>query len=180
MRATLRGVWWKKIINQTRFCLACGGRLIRKFVREEKSWRRVCRSCGFINYFNPRVVAGTIPLLKGKVVLGRRSIEPAKGRWGFPCGYVEWGESTMEAAVRETREEIGLKVKARSLLGVYSYSDAGVVTVVYVAEAVRSPKPRAMHETDLVRAFSKREIPWEDLAFRSTRHALKDWLDFNL
>ena len=94
-----------------------------------------------------------IPVINGKVVLGRRSIEPAKGRWGFPCGYVEWGESAEEAAVRETVEEIGLKVKACSLLGVYSYSDAGVVTVVHVAQALPSQKPQSLQETDELENF---------------------------
>jgi ADP-ribose pyrophosphatase YjhB (NUDIX family) len=168
------------MVRRIRFCLACGDELVRKFIQEEKRWRRACRSCGFINYLNPRVVAGTIPVMGGRVVLGRRAIEPAKGRWGFPCGYVEWGESTVEAAVRETREEIGLKVGESSLLGVYSYSDAGVVTVVYVAKAARAQKPKPLHETIEVKTFSKGQIPWDDLAFRSTRQALKDWVDFTL
>jgi ADP-ribose pyrophosphatase YjhB (NUDIX family) len=176
-RATIGGVWWKALIREVRFCQRCGEPLIRKFIKEEKRWRRACRSCGFVHYFNPKVVAGAIPVIDGKVVLGRRSIEPAKGRWGFPCGYVEWGESVEEAAIRETHEEIGLKVKIRSLLGVYSYSDAGVATVVYVAHAPRSQKPQSLQETDEVKIFSKKQIPWDELAFRSTRHALRDWAD---
>jgi len=143
---------------------------------EEKSWRRVCRSCGRINYFNPRVVAGVIPLLKGKVVLGRRAIEPAHGFWGFPCGYVELGESVEEAAIREAREEIALKVVIKSLVGVFSYSDAAVVTVVYAGSVNKSQKPRATHETLEVAAFSPKDIPWNRLAFRSTRDALKTWI----
>jgi len=175
-RATLRGAWWKQVMRQVRFCMACGGGLAKKYVKDEKRWRHVCSDCTVISYFNPRVVAGTVPVLKGKVVLGRRAIEPAKGYWTFPSGYVELGESVIDGAVRETWEEVGLKVKVQSLLGVFSYADAGVVTLVYLARVPSSQKPRPTHETSEVALFSPDQIPWKDLAFRSTREALQAWV----
>ena len=111
----------------------------------------------------------------GKVVLARRAIEPARGYWTFPSGYVELGESAREAAIRETWEEVGLHVRIKSLLGVYSYADAGVVTVVYLARVLKGPCQSLGSESLEVRFFSPQDVPWDRLAFRSTRDALESW-----
>ena len=86
------------------------------------------------------------------------------------------GESVDEAAACETWEEILTRVKVGRLLGVYSYPDAGVVTVVFIGEVKRGQKPKAGQESQLVALFRPDEIPWDDLAFRSTTDALEDWL----
>lgn len=157
-----------------KFCLQCGRPLEERLVEEEGRVRLVCPACRYIHYLNPKVVAGAIPQKDGKVILLRRSIEPGRGRWTFPAGYVEWGESVPEAAVRETREEVGVEIAIISLLNVYSYPDSGVVTVVYTAEVVGGAPERGA-ETEEVALFAPHEIPWEELAFRSTKEALRDW-----
>jgi ADP-ribose pyrophosphatase YjhB (NUDIX family) len=156
------------------FCSRCGGHLEVQWVEEEGRERPVCRACGFIVYMNPKVVAGAIPLQDGRVLLLRRRIEPARGKWSFPAGYVELGESLEEAAIRETLEEVALEIGELSLLNVYSYQESPVVTVVYVSPIVGG-EPRAGTEAEEVAFFSPEEVPWDELAFRSTREALEEW-----
>ena len=177
LRSTLRGVWWKRYLRSYANCYRCGGDLDKRWVRSERARRLVCRRCGVITYVNPKVVAGFIPVTSaGHVVLLRRAIEPAIGRWTYPAGFQEMGESVSDAAVRETWEEIRVRVSAQSLVGVYGYADAGVVTIVYMGRLRRGEHPRPGDESQDVGVFPPSKIPWNDLAFQSTTDALKDWL----
>ena len=120
-------------------------------------------------------MAATLPVRGGKIYLLRRNIEPSKGLWTFPAGYMELGETVEEAAKRETWEEIRSRVRPTGAPRLYSYPDAGAVTVVYPA-AVTGGRPSPGPESQCVEAFSPSEIPWRELAFRSVFHGLKDWL----
>src|SRR6266704_4916794 len=112
-----------------RFCPLCAGALGREAVPPDLREQAVCSRCRFIFYLNPKVVAGTIPEQDGRVLLTRRSINPGHGLWTFPGGFVDFGERTTDAAVRETLEETGLSVSVTGLLGVYSYTEAPVIVV---------------------------------------------------
>ncbi len=166
--------WYKYAVARVKFCHKCAGPLVATYLKAERNNRLVCQTCKFVAYQNPHIVVAVIPTRGEKVYLLRRDIEPARGKWAIPGGYLELGETVEQGAVRETREEIRAKVRLAGLHGVYSYKDAGVVTVVYRGE-VFGPAPRAGHETMSVKAFYPEEIPWEGLAFRSTFHALRDW-----
>ncbi|MDP6778252.1 MAG: NUDIX hydrolase [Candidatus Latescibacteria bacterium] len=154
------------------FCERCGARLEQRPV--EHTMRPVCPACGFVAYLDPKVAAGVVVTLDGRVVLLRRAIEPSIGKWVFPGGYVDRGEPTPAAAVRETREEVGLDVMVEDLLGVYSYEGVPVVLVVYTARVVGG-ELRGNTECQEVRTFASAEIPWEDLGFQSTADALRTW-----
>ena len=158
-----------------RFCLRCGGVLQEQWVETEGRERPLCQNCGFILYRNPKVVAGVILSQDGRVLLLRRMIEPARGKWTFPAGFVELWESVEEAAIRETREEVSLEISELSLLNVYSYRESPVVTVVYHSRIIGG-NPQAGQEAEEVAFFAPESLPWEDLAFWSTRDALKDWI----
>ncbi len=158
-----------------RFCPRCGGRLGRRRLKPQGPEHLVCQACTFIFYEDPKVSACTIPRLDGKIVLLRRGIEPAYGKWVFPGGFMDRGESVEEAAVRETWEEVNLKVQIQELLNVYSYSGYPVVVIVYVADVVGG-ELWAQDEALEVRAFAPEEIPWQDLAFPSTQDALREYL----
>jgi ADP-ribose pyrophosphatase YjhB (NUDIX family) len=136
-------------------------------------------NCSFIFYQDPKVVAGTIFTLEGGIVLLKRGVEPAMGKWVFPGGYVDRGESVQEAAVRETREESQMDVKLGSLLNVYSYPRSPNVIVVYTADVV-SGELAAGDESVEAGVFTRTEIPWEDLAFDSTKDALNDYVKLYL
>jgi ADP-ribose pyrophosphatase YjhB (NUDIX family) len=170
-------LWWKEHFSTVRYCYSCGGRLRRRYVKPEKTWRHVCPDCGQITYVNPKMVAGLIPVLAdGRVVLLQRNLEPRQGGWTYPAGFQEMKESTQEAAVRETWEEVRARVTVDRLLDVYSYSDTGVATTVYVGRVTGKKKPYPGDESQDVQFFKISEIPWKKLAFRSTRDALRDWI----
>lgn len=157
-----------------RFCPRCAGPLVSRVLKSSEPRRLVCDKCSFIFYQDPKVVAGTISTLDGGVVLLRRGIEPAMGKWVFPGGYVDRGESTSEAAVRETLEESRLEVATRSLLGVYSYTGSPNVIIVYVADVVGGTLAAGDESTE-AGTFPMSRIPWDELAFPSTVEALKDF-----
>jgi ADP-ribose pyrophosphatase YjhB (NUDIX family) len=161
------------------FCPRCGGGLDKKIVKEHEPRRLVCRACSFIFYQDPKVVAGTVFTLNGGIVLLKRGVEPALGKWVFPGGYVDRGESVRDAAVRETKEESCLEVKLGPLLNVYSYPRSPNVIIVYTAEVIGG-ELTAADESLAAQIFSPSEISWDDLAFDSTKDALKDYINLYL
>jgi len=157
------------------FCHQCGGRLRERFLPGEQRARLVCEICGFIHYLNPRVVAASIPERDGRVLLMRRALEPRRGYWTFPGGFLEVGETAQEGARREAEEEVSISVEPGAILGAYTRREAGIVVVVFRAKA-REGEPRAGEEALEVRWFTPEAIPWEELAFPTTEQALRDWV----
>lgn len=162
-----------------RFCPRCGGDLEKRVVKATEPKRLVCLNCSFIFYQDPKVVAGTIFTLDGGIVLLKRGVEPAMGKWVFPGGYVDRGESVQEAAVRETREESQIDVQLGPLLNVYSYSRSPNVIVVYTADVVGG-ELAAGDESVEAGVFARSQIPWDELAFDSTTDALNDYIKLYL
>jgi 8-oxo-dGTP diphosphatase len=162
-----------------RFCPRCGGGLDKRVIRSHEPKRLVCQACSFVFYQDPKVVAGTVFTLNGGIVLLKRGVEPAMGKWVFPGGYVDRGESVPEAAVRETKEESQLDVKLGPLLNIYSYAGSPNVIVVYTAEVIGG-ELTAADESVEARIFSPDELPWHDLAFDSTKDALNDYIKLYL
>jgi ADP-ribose pyrophosphatase YjhB (NUDIX family) len=160
--------------EEPRFCPACGRRVEARVLEEDHRPRLVCPE-GHVSWRNPRVVVGTLPVRAGRVYLARRAIEPSRGRWGNPSGFLEVGEAVQEGARRETEEETELRVEIGELVGVYSRPSAGIVTIVFEATVVGGrPEPAA--ETNEVRDFGPDEIPWDELAFSTVESALRDWV----
>ncbi|MEJ2586316.1 MAG: NUDIX hydrolase [Deltaproteobacteria bacterium] len=161
-----------------RFCPVCGGPVHQKMIKVGEPERLVCSACEYVVYLDPKVVACSVLELDGKVVLLKRAINPEKGKWVLPGGYVDRGEPVPHAAVREAFEECGLKIRIRGLLGVYSYEGYIPVVIVHIAEAVGGTLLSG-DETREAKTFSKGEIPWPDLAFRSTTDALGDYFSLS-
>lgn len=157
------------------FCGRCGGRLAELPGGARRAPRLSCTACGAVEYLNPRVAACTIVPCRGGILLVRRAIPPGLGRWVVPGGYVDLGETVREAAVREVLEETGVHVELERLLDAYSYPDSPVVVLVFVGRAVAGT-PTAGDECLEVACFPAAGIPWDQLAFRSTREALRDYL----
>jgi len=158
-----------------RFCPRCGGGLEKRVIKASEPKRLVCQACSFIFYQDPKVVAGTVFTLNGEVVLLKRGVEPAMGKWVFPGGYVDRGESVRDAAIRETKEESSLDVKLGALLNVYSYPRSPNVIVVYAADVIGGELV-AGDESVEAATFRTSQIPWDDLAFASTKDALRDYI----
>lgn len=158
-----------------RFCPRCGGGLEKRSIKPIEPKRLICQACSFIFYQDPKVVAGAIFTLNGGVVLLKRGVEPAMGKWVFPGGYVDRGETVEEAAQRETREESQLEVVIGSLLNVYSYPRSPNIIIVYAAQ-IAGGNLAAGDESVEAATFLPGDIPWDDLAFDSTRDALKEYI----
>ena len=158
-----------------RFCPRCGAGLTKRSLKEGEPDRLVCAGCAFVFYLDPKVAACTICLVNGGIVLLRRAIEPQYGKWVFPGGFVDRGEPVAAAAVRETLDEVNLRVGITGILDAYSFPNTPVVVIVYAAE-VLGGELSAGDETLEVQVFAPEDLPWEDLAFDSTRAALKDYI----
>ena len=159
-----------------RFCPVCGNPLEARLLKAGEPERLVCTGCEFVFYLDPKLAVGTIIRdERNRVVLVRRAIEPGYGKWVFPGGYVDRGEEVTRAAVREAREEAGLDVDLEELIDIYSYSGRVPVIVVYAARIVGGCLG-CDDEGLEARFFEPHEIPWDELAFRSTREALEKYL----
>jgi 8-oxo-dGTP diphosphatase len=158
-----------------RFCPRCGNRLESRVLRAGEPPRLVCSACAFVFFFDPKVAAGVVFSYAGGVLLVQRAIHPSYGKWVFPGGYVDRGETLESAALREVREESGLVVRLTRLLGVYSFPDNPVIVVAYAGD-VTGGSLKIDDESLAVRSFPPAEIPWDQLAFPSTVQVLKDYL----
>ena len=159
-----------------RFCPACAGELEERTVKHGDPKRPVCTRCGQVIYLDPKVAVGTIIADdNGRVLLVRRAIEPGYGRWVFPGGFVDRGEQVHAAAVREAKEEAGLDVRLDHLINVYSYTGRAPVIIVFAA-SILGGELCCDDEGLEARWFHAHEIPWDELAFRSTFEALQEYL----
>ena len=161
--------------EEYKFCPRCGGQLESRLLKLGEPERLVCSKCEFVFFLDPKVAAGTIFALDGKIILARRAIEPSYGKWVFPGGFVDRGETIEAAALRETKEEMNVEVQLSELLNVYSYANTPVVVLVFAAEVIGG-KLMAADECLEVRGYEPERIPWGELAFTSTRDAIRDYI----
>ena len=159
-----------------RFCPVCSGSLEPRLLKASEPERLVCQQCGFVFYLDPKVAVATVVVdERGHVLLVRRAIEPGYGMWVIPGGYVDRGEEVRAAAVRETREETGMDIRLERLINIYSYAGRVPVIIVYAATAIGGCLG-CDDEGLEARFFEPASIPWDDLAFRSTHEALREFL----
>jgi ADP-ribose pyrophosphatase YjhB (NUDIX family) len=141
--------------------------------------RSTCVTCGFIDYHNPRIIVGSVVSLEDtRVLLCRRAIEPRRGYWTLPAGFLELGETAEEGAAREAREEACAEIVPDGLLGVFSISRIGQVQLIYrahFADPSAEPLFRPGPESLEVGLFDWDQIPWADIAFPSVNWSLAAW-----
>ena len=136
--------------------------------------RDVCATCGFVNYVNPKIVTGSIVRHAGKILLCRRAIEPRIGFWTLPAGFMEVGETTEQAAMREAREEANAAIVIDRLLAVYTIPRIAQVQIMYLAH-MAEPSFSAGPESLEVMLAGWDEIPWDEIAFPSVKWALDQY-----
>ena len=136
--------------------------------------RLTCPDCGFIAYENPKMVAGSVVSVDGKIMLCRRAIEPRKGYWTLPAGFLELHETPEEGAQREAWEEARARIAINALLAVYSVPRISQVQLIYRA-TLAEPGFAAGPESLEVALFDWADIPWEQLAFPSVKWALDEY-----
>jgi ADP-ribose pyrophosphatase YjhB (NUDIX family) len=137
--------------------------------------RMVCDSCGHIAYDNPKIVVGSVVAHEGQVLMCRRAIEPRRGYWTLPAGFMEHGESAAEGAVREAMEEARAAISIDGLLGVYSIPRIGQVQLMFRARFAGAPAFGVGPESEEVRLYDWDCIPWEAIAFPSVHWVLAAW-----
>ena len=160
-----------------RHCRQCGHAVEKRIPDDGDTRERdICPSCHTVHYTNPLNVVGTVPILRDQVLLCKRNIEPRKGKWTLPAGFMELGESTSQGAARETREESGAEFDIRELFTVMSVPRVGQVHLYYLAD-LRHARFDPGHETQEARLFSEADIPWDELAFRTVKETLQHFFE---
>ncbi len=155
------------------FCPVCAARLERR--EKHGAMRPVCPSCNYVHFCDPKVAAITLIERDGQVLLARRAMNPAKGRWTLPGGFVESEEDPRETAIRECREELGLEVEIIRLMDLYygKAHESGASIVILYAGRLVGGTPAPGDDVDAVAFFGPKELP--ELAFASTRQILAQW-----
>lgn len=147
---------------------------------DDTSLRQICRTCGYIHYQNPLPVAGALPITtEGHVVLVKRDIQPRIGFWTLPAGYMERGESSQAAAIRECSEEARVAGHAAELLALYDLPKIAQVMLwhrVFVEHAT-VPQGQAGHESSEIRSFHPAQVPWHRFAFPAAARLLRHYLN---
>ncbi len=133
--------------------------------------RAVCTVCHLVHYENPLNVVGTLPVWGDRVLLCKRNIEPRKGKWTLPAGFMELSESVAEGAARETTEEAGAQFEMQELFSILSVPRVGQVHMYFRARLL-SEQFDPGHETQEARLFLEEEIPWDELSFKTVRETL--------
>lgn len=164
MKRTFKGI-------AMNFCSNCGGEVSLKIPEGDNLPRHTCNQCNTIHYQNPKVVTGCLPVYQDKVLLCKRAIEPRRGYWTLPAGFMENGETTEEGALRETREEANAEVSIDQLYTLTSIVHVNQVQLIYLAQ-MNKPEFSESNESLEVRLFSEDEIPWKELAFKTIKNAL--------
>lgn len=156
-----------------KFCAECGASNVSHRIPEgDTHARHVCGACGFINYVNPKVIAGSIPTWEDQILLCRRAIEPRVGLWTLPAGFLEMGETMSEGAKREALEEANAHVDIGDLYALYSVPHISQVYALFVgtlSEPIFSPGDESLE----VALYREEEIPWDDIAFPAIHKTLE-------
>lgn len=154
-------------------CKNCGSSVVQRLPDDgDTRLRAVCPACHTVHYENPLNVVGTIPVWHDKVLLCKRNIEPRKGFWTLPAGFMELRETLAEGAARETDEEAGAVIQMQPLFTIIDVPRVGQVHFFFRAQ-LQSPDFDPGHETQEARLFSEADIPWDDLAFRTVKETLR-------
>lgn len=155
-----------------KFCPDCGSPCESQIPEGDHKSRSVCTACGHVHYVNPNVVVGCIVESGDQLLLAKRDIEPALGRWTFPAGYLECGESCADGAARETMEETEAKVESLGLFALLDIPHIAQVYAVYRARLI-GEHFTTTPESSEVKLVAREEIPWDELAFPSVATALR-------
>ncbi len=158
------------------FCPHCGAHVALRVPEGDHLPRHVCPACGTIHYQNPKLVAGCVPELEGRILLCRRAIEPRRGYWTIPAGFMENDETLQQAAARECWEEALARVEIGGICAIVHVLHARQVHVMFRAELVE-PAYGVGVESLEVRLCAESDIPWAEMAFPSVAFALGKYFE---
>jgi ADP-ribose pyrophosphatase YjhB (NUDIX family) len=159
-----------------KFCSACGRTVESKVPAGDHRPRFVCAGCETVHYENPRIIAGCVPEWEGKILLCKRAIEPRRGFWTVPAGFMENGEAVQDAAAREAAEEALANVEIGSLVSIVNVLRAHQVHMTFRARLLDT-NFGVGEESLEVGLYAEEEIPWEDIAFLSVEFSLRRYFE---
>lgn len=163
-------------ILEINFCPSCGSAVKLRCPDDDDRLRHICVTCGMIHYQNPKMIIGSIPEWEDKILLCRRAIEPRRGLWTLPGGFMENGETTTEAAIRETLEEANARIAIGDLYSMYSLPYIDQVHLLFRARLL-DPDFSPGAESLEVKLFAEHEIPWDEIAFRPVKCSLEHYFE---
>ena len=146
------------------FCTECGSAVIKSIPEGDNRPRYMCSNCNVIHYQNPKTVVGVLPTYKEQVLLCKRAIQPRRGFWTLPAGFHELGESTLEGALRECKEETNAEIIEPTLYAIFDIPQISQVYVFFRGE-IKSKNFGPTEESLEVQLFNEEEIPWHEIAF---------------
>jgi len=159
-----------------KFCSHCGSSVVHKVPEGDSLLRAVCDACGHIQYVNPKIVVGCLPVHGDRILMCKRAIEPRYGLWTLPAGFMENDETASEGAAREALEEANAKVEIDDLYSVYSIPHINQVYMMFLARLV-DPDVSPGVESLEVKLVTESEIPWDQLAFTMVKRTLTHFLE---
>jgi ADP-ribose pyrophosphatase YjhB (NUDIX family) len=158
------------------YCSHCGARVELRVPEGDTVPRHVCTSCGTIHYENPKMVVGCIPEWEDRILLCRRAIEPRRGLWTLPAGFMENAETTAEGAQRETLEEANARVEIHGLYALFNIPHINQVYMLFRARLLDLDFSAGAESLE-TRLFTEDEIPWDEIAFITVRRTLHHYFD---
>ena len=159
--------------NPIKHCKNCGIAVVYRVPDDgDTKQRAICPACLTVHYSNPLNVVGTIPCWGDQVLLCKRNIEPRRGKWTLPAGFMELHETVLEGAARETLEESGAQFEMGDFFSMVNVAGVGQLHLFYQARLL-SDVFEPGYETIEARLFNEEEIPWDEIAFRTVAETLK-------
>jgi 8-oxo-dGTP diphosphatase len=163
------------VVHTPKYCMLCGSGIEMRNVKKGEPDRHVCSKCNEVHWLEPKIAVGVVIEHQGGIVMLQRDIDPGRGKWVYPGGFVDRGESLEMAGRREAREEAVIELGEMELLGAFSYEGHPVILIAYVS-TVKSGVPSAGDEAQACEIWEPEKIRWDDLAFRSTIDTMKAYL----
>lgn len=159
-----------------KYCSNCSASVDLLIPEGDNLPRYVCTACNTIHYQNPKMVVGCIPEWEDKILICRRAIEPRRGWWTLPAGFMENNETLIQAAARETLEEANARVEIGNLYTVYSLPHISQVYFLFRAQLLDLDFKPGIESLE-VKLVSEEEMPWDELAFRVIHDPLKQYFE---
>ncbi len=159
-----------------KFCSDCGQGLVREIPEGDDRLRYVCTACQAIHYQNPKIIVGTLPVYGEQVLLCRRAIEPRKGFWTLPAGFMENGETTLAGAQRETREEAQACIINETLYRLFDLPYISQVYMFYRGDLLDGEYGIGPESLE-VELFTEEQIPWDEIAFPVVVETLQEFFE---
>jgi len=159
-----------------RFCNSCGAAVTHRVPEGDSLPRAVCDACGHIQYENPKIVVGSLPLAGERILMCRRAIEPRYGLWTLPAGFMENGETAAQGAAREALEEANARIEVGELYTLFSVAHISQVHMMFRARLLDEDVSPGIESLE-VKLVTVEEIPWDRLAFTIVRRTLQAYLE---